>query len=94
MKRTLWFGAHKKISEFNVTLVCLLQIVIMIYKLIDTVESKPQEMQNKIANAVPAHPDSFESSFITKNKLRESSKYYSSQTLSIVAVCTINTILV
>ena len=94
MKRTLWIGAHKKISEFNVTLVCSLQIVIILYKLIDTVEPKPQEMQSKIANAVPAHPDSFESSLNAKNEICESSKYYSSQILSYVAAYTINTILI
>ena len=85
MKRTLWIGAHKKISEFNVTLVCLLQIVIILYKLIDTVEPRPQEMQSKIANVVPAQHDAFESSVITKNKIREPSKYYISQILSLVA---------
>ena len=94
MKRTLWIGAHKKISELNVTIVCLLQIVMILYKLIDTVETRPQEVQSKIADAVPAQHDAFESSFITKNKIRESSKYYSSQILSLVAAYTINTILI
>ena len=89
MKRTVWIGAHKKISEFNVALVCVLQIVIIFYTLIDTVEPRPQEMQNKIANAVPVQHDAFESSFVTKSKIRESSKNYSSQTLSFIAVYTI-----
>ena len=85
MKRILWFGVHKKISEFNATLVCSLQIVIILYKLIDTVESRRQEMQSKIANAVPAQHDAFEPSFISKNTIQESSKYYSSKILSLVA---------
>ena len=85
MKRTLWFGAHKKISEFNVTLVCLLQIVIILYKLIDTVEPRPQEIQSTIANAVPAQIDLFASNFITKKKMRESSKYYNLRIESFVA---------
>ena len=86
MKRTLWFGAHKKSSEFNVTLVCSLQIVIILYKLIDTVEARSKEMQSNITNAVPAQHDALESNFIAKKKIRESSKYYNSQIKSVVAI--------
>ena len=75
MKRTLWFGAHKKISDFNATLVCSLKIIIILYKLIDTVESRPHEMQSQIANAIPVQHDAFESSFTSKNTIQESSKY-------------------
>ena len=47
MRRILWIGARQK---FNVALFCSLQIVIILYKLIDTVEPRPQEMQITVAN--------------------------------------------
>ena len=85
MRCVSWIGTRQYFSECNITIFCSIQIVIILYKLIDTVETRPQEVQSKIADAVPAQHDAFESSFITKNKIRESSKYYSSQTLRFVA---------
>ena len=86
MKRTLWFGAHKKISDFNATLVCSLKIIIILYKLIDTVEARSKEMQRNITSSVPAQHDALESNFIAKKKIRESSKYYNSQIKSVAAI--------
>ena len=81
MRRVSWIGAHQKFSGFNVTLLCSLKIVIILYKLIDTVEARSQEMQRNITNAVPAKHDDLDSNFIAKKKNRESSKYYNPQTV-------------
>ena len=86
MRRVSCIGAHQKFSGFDVTLLCSLQIVIILYKLIDNVEARSQEMLGNITNAVPAQHDALESKFIAKNKIRESSKYFNSQMKSFAAV--------
>ena len=86
MRRVSCIGAHQKFSGFDVTLLCSLQIVIILYKLIDNVEASSQEMLGNITNAVPAQHDALESKFIAKNKIRESSKYFNSQMKSFAAV--------
>ena len=85
MRRVSWIGTRQLFSECNVTIFCSIQIVIILYKLIDTVEPRPQEMQSTIGNAVPAKYDASASNFIAKKKIRESSKYYNSQVKSFVA---------
>ena len=86
MRRVSWIGAYQNLSGFNVTLLCSLQIVIILYKLIDTVEARSKEMQRNITSSVPAQHDALESKFIAKKKIRKSSKYYNSQIKSFAAI--------
>ena len=86
MRRVSCIGAHQKFSRFDVTLLCSVQIVIILYKLIDNVEARSQEMLGNITNAVPAQHDALESKFIAKEKIRESSKNYNSQIKSFVYI--------
>ena len=86
MRRVSWIGAHQNFSGFNVTLLCSLQIVIIIYKLLDTADARSQEMQNNITNAALAQHDAIESNFIAKKRIRDSGKYTNSQIKRLAAI--------